>query len=190
MDLETLLKSVTAKLGVLELSRKQIEKSLKETSRNNQREIEKRLQSSEQKIDEVNELILKIQEEKLVSGENVDDVELWGNEITDKIKIHQQTANDMRTTLETIKREAIEENHKSQLVEEETKLSRAIEEERKLQYAKIKIREELEAKISVTDCERNNKQTHPIRVKLPDLIIAKFNGSHTDFLRFWNTFTE
>ena len=27
-------------------------------------------------------------------------------------------------------------------------------------------------------------------MKLPDLIIAKFNGSHTDFLRFWNTFTE
>ena len=118
MNLEHLIKSVTAKLAVLELSKKQIEKSLKEASCNNQREIEKKLQSREEKIDEVHELVLQIQEEKLLADENVDQVESWGNEITAKIKVHQQTANDMRTTLESIKRQTIEENCKSQLLEE------------------------------------------------------------------------
>ena len=29
-----------------------------------------------------------------------------------------------------------------------------------------------------------------MRVKLPKLEISRFNGSHTDFTRCWNTFTE
>ena len=31
---------------------------------------------------------------------------------------------------------------------------------------------------------------HPTQLKLPKLVIAKFDGSHIDFLRFWNTFTD
>ena len=88
MELEVLIKSVTAKLGVLELTRKRIETSLEEASNNNKRDIEKKLRSREGKIDEVHDLVLEIQEAKLLSGETPDAVELWGNEIAERTKVH------------------------------------------------------------------------------------------------------
>ena len=64
---------------MLELTREQIEAKLvdKKCLNENQREMEK--------IDEIYELILNVQEEKLVAGESIEDVELWGNEVTEKL---------------------------------------------------------------------------------------------------------
>ena len=88
--MENSIKLIKGKLGMLELTRKQIEanqvdeKCLIENE--NQREMEKTFKSRKVKIDEIYELILKVQEEKLVAGESKEDVELWGNEVTERLK--------------------------------------------------------------------------------------------------------
>ena len=189
MDLEKL---ITAKLGVLELTRKQIEASLEDSSDRNERDLEKKLRSREAKIDEINDLIIKVQENKLVEGEIFEDVEswaTWGNEITEKTKVHELTLRTMQSELEIIRRVNKEKSRKSQVEEENLKIDQAIEEEKKLQKAKLQIRKEYE-QTSVGTSAINNEIKHQPRIKLPKLVIAKFDGSHTDFLRFWNTFTE
>ena len=75
MELEQLIKCVTAKLGVLELTRKTIEASLEGEVSEKQHEIERKLRSREEKLDELNELVLKVQEEKLVAGEGIEEVD-------------------------------------------------------------------------------------------------------------------
>ena len=45
--------------------------------------MEKTFKSRKVKIDEIYELILNVQEEKLVAGEIIEDEELWGNEVTE-----------------------------------------------------------------------------------------------------------
>ena len=86
--MENSIELIKAKLGVLELTRKQIEAKLvdKICPNENQREMEKTFKSRKVKIDEIYELILNVQEEKLVAGESIEDVELWGNEVTERLK--------------------------------------------------------------------------------------------------------
>ena len=86
--MENSIELIKAKLGVLELTRKQIEAKLvdKKCLNENQREMEKTFKSRKVKIDEIYELILNVQEEKLVAGESIEDVELWGNEVTERLK--------------------------------------------------------------------------------------------------------
>ena len=62
--MENSIELIKAKLGVLELKRKQIEAKL----------VDKK--SRKVKIDEIYELILKVQEEKLVAAESIEEVEL------------------------------------------------------------------------------------------------------------------
>ena len=86
--MENSIELIKAKLGVLELTRKQIEAKLvdKRCLNENQREMEKTFKSRKVKIDEIYELILNVQEEKLVAKESIEDVELWGNEVTERLK--------------------------------------------------------------------------------------------------------
>ena len=89
--MENSIKLITAELGVLELTRKQIEANLvdKKCLNENQREMEKTFKlrrPRKVKIDENYQLISKVQEEKLVAGESKEDVELWGNEVTERLK--------------------------------------------------------------------------------------------------------
>ena len=182
-DVDNLVKVVNAKLGVLELTRKLIEASLdNDAILDNSREIERKLRSREEKKDEVNELILKVQELKLLAGEDVGEVESWGNEIVEKVTFQDQTDRKIQLALQPDRKQAEEVIRKSKFEEEEMRLERAIEEKKRIERAKQEIRVEYGETSASSSV---NKE-----VNLPRLSISKFEGKPTDFLRFWSMFIE
>ena len=69
---------------------------------------------------------------------------------------------------------------------EEERLQRRYNEERKLETMKFEVRQALEKKAEMSS-ERNARE-NPVKVKLPKLIISKFEGTNLDWLRFWGQF--
>ena len=171
MEVENLQKTVTAKLSVLEYTRKSCDK-IKETA--NRRDCERKRSTIEAKLDEINALKDKIGEEKLLAGEEFRTVEKWSNEFDEELKIYEETLEEISAFIGNLR-----------IKEEEEKSSIAISDERKIYEMKLKLKTEYDEKSSEA-----KSSTSGMRVKLPKLEISKFNGSLTDFMRFWNTFSE
>ena len=74
MDIENLIKNLTAKFGILELTRKATEKFISEED---SKECEMKVVLGEKKLLEIDGLMMQIQEEKLLAGESIEDVETW-----------------------------------------------------------------------------------------------------------------
>ena len=169
MDLENLLKLVNAKLGVLKLVQNSSTKVIKD---GHPIEVQQMSSLVEGKLKEIYKLKEEIAEQKLIAGEDFDEVESWTTELQDKIEPYKETLNELCELSDAITAK-----------DEEEKVNLAIADERKLHEAKLKLSTEYEEKLSQT-------KSHLMRVKLPKLEISRFNGSATDFTRFWNTFTE
>ena len=69
---------------------------------------------------------------------------------------------------------------------EEERLQQRYNEERKLETMKFEVIQALEKKAEMSS-ERNARE-NPVKVKLPKLIISKFEGTNLDWLRFWSQF--
>ena len=108
MDLEKLLKTVTAKFSLLEVTWQSAEKSLQDE---NQRDCERGQKTSESKISEIYELKSRIQEEKLLAGESMDTVQKWGCEIDEKInkyeKHFQEVSNFLKAKAQEVEDERL-----------------------------------------------------------------------------------
>ena len=186
MELEKIIKTVTAKIGVLEITRKSAERSLE---KGDERDCERKLLASEEKISEIHELKLKVEEEKLVAGESLEDVENWGDELNEKLQIYEETVVKISSFLNSAKLKKDEEIRVLDKQKEEVTLNRVIEQEKKLHEAKLKLHDEYEKKVTVK-VSQNAVDSEQVRIRLPKLSITKFDGTHTDFVRFWNMFTK
>ena len=65
-----MLKNMTAKLGILKLTQKAIDNAMQKSEKNII--LERKVSFSETKVNEIHELKLKIQEEKLLQGDELD----------------------------------------------------------------------------------------------------------------------
>ena len=181
--------NITAKMGILEITRKSIEKALDEGSEIN--EVERKISFSKIKVNEIQELKLKIQEEKLLEGEELNTVETWGKQLNEKLEIYEKNHTKTSSWLDYEHQKEREEISSLEQEKSDLEFSRAIEKEKRLLEAKLKIREEYENKVSIIpEKQQNTSNFSFLRMKLPELKMAKFNGEHTDFVRFWSTFIE
>jgi len=183
MDLQTLLKTVSAKMGVLELTTKSTERSI---IKGDKLECERKLSATEGKLNEIHELQLKVQEEKLLAGE--DTVEKWGDELLEMLETYEETVKKAANFLHSEKQKERDDNISYERDKRESEFSKELGQEKKLYETKLKLREEYEDRLlSGTSAQ----QQQGLRVKLPPLVVSKFEGSVTDFLiRFWSTFCE
>lgn len=69
------------------------------------------------------------------------------------------------------------------------------EREEQLAFERAQVKQKLEYELKIEECKRNQatkaseiKTSAAQRTKLPKLTIAEFDGSYTDWLRFWNIF--
>lgn len=83
------------------------------------------------------------------------------------------------TLLEAAKKE--EEDHAAEI------RVRKYEEETRFEKEKLEQRLKYKKQIEVSRKDQN-KNDKSINAKLPKLVITKFKGMHTDWLRFWNQF--
>ena len=118
---------------------------------------------------------------------------LWSQEIEQQVAQVDTQVTNINEHLASLKPE---EDSKAQESENELK---AKEREDQLRFERAQLEQKLEYERKIEETKKNyatkssEAKASPaasegVRFKLPKLTIAKFNGSHTDWLRFWNIY--
>ena len=125
------------------------------------------------------ELKRDIEQGKLEKGETVDEVKEWGEETEGKIDI---VDNDIKF-LEARLKEIITHSENEECETKEYHLAREREEQLKFERHQLEQKAEFsKAQNSTTDLP------HKHSVKLPKLVITKYNGALENWLSLWNKF--
>ena len=139
--------------------------------------IERHQKSLRTVINEVDQLRIEIEALKITEQVKDEDLDAWNANIVTQIakgdqsvEILKEWLNSRKTERETYERE------------EQIKF------EVKLQETKAKFKAEYEG--NQNSSPKSHSEATNIQAKLPKLVITKFNGTFTDWNRFWGQFTE
>ena len=178
--LEQALKRIDSKLRLLKFTRDNVPR----IQEKNELKAAERLQKGlEQQIDSVHEQMVEIEALKIENGEQPDDVRKWSVQVEKQVAEYEQVSEGVKRMVKCPRDEALLEAKWEEKVEEE-KRKRRFEEELKLEEARMEIKREFEKKLE----EDKSKSAKESGAKLPKLTITKFQGTHLDWLRFWNQF--
>ena len=125
---------------------------------------------------------------KLEDEADPTEVRSWSNKISEKIAEFEPIIAQLKGVLTEIKQNYQKEEEKvmlltkQKLFEQEAEFQQAKFEERIKQERKLEEIKQGPKTSTGTGGETSNK------VKLPKLIISKFQGTHIDWYRFWNQF--
>ena len=124
-------------------------------------------------IDKLHEFKLQVQEFKIESDVDPTEVRNWTQEFENEVAEFEGIAKQAKVAASSIKSE---EEEKLQ----EIKRKRAIEEGIELEKAKYEVKMNFEAEKLASGGGAG--------AKLPKLVITKFQGTHLDWMRFWNQY--
>ena len=131
-----------------------------------------------------------IQELKIQSDEETDNIREWSSDIDSQLTIFEGNIEKLESVIKELNKRSLEQTKRDeeQLIEQmkQKQLEREMKfEEEKFEQRMVyekKIEESRQAQVKTKDnLSRSNS-------KLPKLVISKFNGEFTDWLRFWNQF--
>ena len=142
---------------------------------------------------QIDTLKLQVVEEKFKASDSEEEIALWSQEIEQQVAQVDNQVTNINEHLASLK---LEEDSKAQESENELK---AKEREDQLRFEKAQLEQKLEYERKIEETKKNyatkssEAKASPaasegVRTKLPKLTITKFNGSHTDWLRFWNIY--
>lgn len=127
----------------------------------------------------IEDLKLDIEKGKLEAGKGIDEVDEWG-------KIIEQTIDDVDKEVEDLNRHLEEAGAKAinkKREEEEALLAKRREDE--LNFENLKL--EQKSKMQLPD-QSAEKPLSKGNVKMPKLVITKYDGTYEKWLSFWNKF--
>ena len=130
-------------------------------------------------VNAIEDLKVDIEKAKLEAGEIVENVQKWSATIEQRTDEADLEISDLTRSLEEAATRA--EDYKRE--KEKTLLDRQREEE--LEFEKLKL--EQKAKIQQTE-QAAAKPASKSNVKMPKLIITKYDGTYEKWLSFWNKF--
>ena len=122
-----------------------------------------------------------MQEVLLDEGEVVD-LEEWSSVMKEKMTSFDDVVDRLKSAISNVeKKEEIKAKPEENIIQEEM-FRRRMQEELKIQEMKLQMKsKEYEKRDKIVNEERVN-------VKLPKLVITKFDGTSLDWFRFWNQF--
>ena len=127
------------------------------------------------KLSEVQGLKVSIQGLKFEDSKDETDIHTWSAQIDKDIKQFQRVGTELKEIVKDMKQEEAEREDR---IKQEQRIHLEKKSRRSTTYEKL---EELHSKTS-------NPTQGASKVKLPMLVIAKFNGTFTDWFRFWNQY--
>ena len=164
---ETKLKT---KLVQLQMTVSRTEKVLKTESL---QAIERQQTSLKTITTEIDLLKSEVEAKKITDEENPDEIETWIGKIDKELSKADVEVQRLQQWQDTVLRDEKQRQREEQL-----------QHERELYETKIKMKSAL--KLS----SESGGGKDEIQAKLPKLTITKFNGTFTDWTRFWNQFSE
>ena len=120
----------------------------------------------------------KVQEMMIENNAKEEAINKWTAELDEKLEKMEQPMTDIEEAIKNCeRRESIEEKN-----QEKQRFERKIREEKQIE----EMRQEFQKSSRIRRVD-NNKDA---KCKLPKLVISQFNGTHIDYFRFWNKFTN
>ena len=183
-SVDELVKVLKTKAELLRLINEETKEIISKAKIN---ELERQRKTLYDKLQEVHEIKVRIQEGKLGEGVNAEDVRTWTEKIKkDDIAPIEEAVLQLETVLENVKQDELrrKEGLAAQAREEKAQEQLKYDKEKfELQFIyEKKLNEEREKLKSI---EQGSQKPN---VRLQKLQITKFDGTHTDWLRFWNQF--
>lgn len=142
--------------------------------------------------DQIDALKLQVVEEMFKTSDSEETIGVWSDEIEKEIGGVDTRVTYINERLANLK---LQEDTKTQESESELK---AKEREEQLRFERAQLEQKLEYERKIEEAKKNyatksseakaSPASEGVRTKLPKLTITKFNGSHTDWLRFWNIY--
>ena len=103
---EEIIKKINAKVGILELKKVEVDKTL---DKNKTKETKKLITLLDNKLEELRQLKEEAQEQMLINEKSAEDVNTWGQELEGKL----ETFEEMKETLEVaLEKQKIAEDQK------------------------------------------------------------------------------
>ena len=173
-------------------------KKTDEIIKRNDREAAERQKTSLDNITEVvNELKETIEEKKFAKGEDEESVQEWATEIEKSLALADECKRKLSKLIAEFERELrdaeTKREHRKLLELEDIKLEKRREAEEiaraeNLEFEKKKWELEVEFKQKYQPNHMESSGATCSAVKMPKLVITKFNGTAQDWLRFWGQF--
>lgn len=174
--MEPKLKALDAELQLLALTRGKTNAVVEKGSND---KIARHREALKKIVANIEDLKLEIEKGKLEAAESIDDVKEWGATIEQTIDEVDLQVVDLTRYLEEVGTK--EKNKKRE--EEEAFLAKKREDE--LKFEKLKF--EQKSKMKSLD-QPTSKSPSKGNVKMPKLIITKYDGTYEKWLSFWNKF--
>ena len=179
MDAPTANKKLQGKLKLLKLLREDTKAIVEQRDLET---IERHINTIQKKLGEVQDLKVNIQEMKFENDESETDIRNWSAEVEESIEPFKEVGNDLKEVVKNMKRV---ESEKEEQIKQEQRINLEKEIEKVKFEEKINYEKRLEDMHSKTI---SNSAQGTSKVKLPKLVITKFNGTFTDWMRFWNQY--
>ena len=179
--MEAAKRELQTKLIQLQLTRDKAETVLASKNSNRIKRHVQSLQAIENSTDEARR---KLEEMKIIDGEDAIAITTWNEEIENKIAMVDKDVDKLAAFLTEAEQRETEKARQEQLEFEKELI------ERKFRYHKEL--EEKDQQDSILTGKQDTKQTQGTSdaAKLPKLTITKFDGTYLDWNRFWGQFTE
>ena len=148
-------------------------------------ELIKQKQLYEKRLDEINSLKMEILEAMIKNENTEEEIEQWTENHRAAVAIYNAQIEEIENRIITLEREKEADDAE----QEERRTQRRLEEERRILEMQVEVekKEEMEKEEKkkeyslLNDCKFS-------KMKLPKLVITKFDGTHFDWSRFWNQF--
>lgn len=178
-DMKTIEKRIEGKLKLLKLLSEDMKSII---DKRDLETMERHLNTIQSKISEVQDLKVSAQELKFEEGEDESEIRKWSLEIEDNLRQFQGIGVELKEVVKEIKQKEAEK-------EDKIKQEQRINLEKEIERVKFEEKLNYEKKLESLQSKGPLDTTHGAsKVKLPKLIITKFNGTFTDWLRFWNQY--
>ena len=172
---------IETQFKLLDLAERETEKII---ARNRTGEIERHLNYVERKLETIQDMKDEVQEFMVFNEEQMENLEEWSNQLEESVlRYHvlvDKLKNEVRATMkmeEDLEKQKEEEKH-------EQKFQRRMEEELEIEKKK-KLGIQKKSYKKRREIVREGRYRN---VKLPKLIITKFEGTHIDWFCYWNQY--
>jgi len=187
--LEQLEKALKTKLGLLRLTNESTAITL---SNGKLTALQRQQKTLREKVDEVHVIKVAIQKKKLEQEVEYDVVRQWTTETQENLAPFEDAITELERVMGEVNQVEKErcQDHENQVAAR----AREIKLKDQLEFDKAQLEQKLhyEKKIEEERAKQSSVQTKGFsktpNIKLHKLEMTKFNGTHTDWLRFWNQF--
>lgn len=182
--IEQLYKTIDVRLQLLKFTHSQTN-TTKENG--NFTAMERLRNTLAKKVEEVHDIKVRVLELRFEAGNSEEEIKLWSTKLKEDVRVFETAINDIDARVKESKSASLQAAKKGE--EDHAAEIRKQKYEEEMRFEKEKLEQRLKYERQIEENRKDqSKKDKSINAKLPKLVITKFKGTHTDWLRFWNQF--